>query len=107
MALYSNVTASTGDGATYLNNLLKTNGDSNYGFYTDNQMDNLLNELNEEFDPDKRAELEVQIQKKAIDDDAFNFIAHMKLNFVMKSDVMNFEVNPTDYYEINYKTEIK
>ncbi|HCW52938.1 MAG TPA: peptide ABC transporter substrate-binding protein [Clostridium sp.] len=107
VALYSNVTASTGDGSTYLNNLLKTNGDSNYGSYSDNQMDNLLNELNKEFDPNKRAELEVQIQKKAIDEDAFNFIAHMKLNFVMKSNVMNFEVNPTDYYEINYKTEIK
>lgn len=107
MALYSNVTSSTGDGAAYLNNLLKTNGDSNYGLYSNKEVDELLMDLNKEFDVHERADLAVKIQKKVIEEDAFNFIGHSKINFVMKSNVMDFEVNPTDYYEFNYKTRIE
>ena len=107
MALYSNVTASTGDGTTYLNNLLKTNGDSNYGLYSNKEVDELLTNLNEDFDAHKRVDLAIDIQKKVLEDDAFNFIGHSKINFVMKSNVTDFEVNPTDYYEFNYKTRIE
>ena len=64
-------------------------------------------DLNEEFDVHERADLAVKIQKKVIEEDAFNFIGHSKINFVMKSNVMDFEVNPTDYYEFNYKTRIE
>lgn len=106
IALYSNVTAATGDSGAYLNNLLKTNGDSNYGSYSNPVVDELLTQLNEEFDTENREKLAVLIQKEAIDDNMFNFIAHMKLNFVMKISVENFEVNPTDYYEFNYMTDI-
>ncbi|MDO5517284.1 MAG: ABC transporter substrate-binding protein [Clostridium sp.] len=107
IALYSNVTAATGDGGAYLNNLLKTNGDSNYGYYSNPEVDELLVRLNEEFDTENREDIAILIQKKAIEDNGFNFIAHSKINFVMKSSVVDFEVNPTDYYEFNYKTDIK
>lgn len=36
-----------------------------------------------------------------LDDAAFIYVAHLKMNLVMKHKVVNFKASPTDYYELN------
>ncbi len=107
LALYSNITSSTGDALAYLNNAISTSGALNYGNYTNKEVDKLINQLKVEFDKSKRDKLAVKIQKIALDEDAYNFIGYMKMSFVMKNNVVGMNPHSTDYYQFNANTEIK
>ena len=107
LAIYSNVTAATGDTYAYLNNLIERNGASNYGGYINQDAEVLLKEMESEFDIDRRNEFASMIVKESLDDYGFNFIANLKMSFVMKSNVKNFHVHPTDYYQFNWKTDVE
>lgn len=107
LALYSNITCASGDSAAYLTNLMGSSGASNYGKYSNLKIDSLLKTLNAEFDADKRSSLAVEIQQESLKDNAFNFIAHLKVYFVMQENIEDFSVHPTDYYEFNYKTKMQ
>ena len=107
MAVYSNVTAATGDFYAYLNNLMGGNGASNYGGYESEKVQQLLNVMEVEFDKENRDKLAVNIVQESLDDEAFNFIVNLKMNFIMKSNVVNFDIHPTDYYQFNWQTDIE
>lgn len=107
IAIYSNVTAATGDTYAYLNNLIKSDGASNYGDYKNLDAEKLLEVMEGEFNKDKRNELAASIVQESIDDYGFNFIAHLKMNFIMKSNVVNFDIHATDYYQFNFETDIE
>ena len=107
LALYSNVTSSTGDPLAYLSYAMKTDGASNYGNYSNPTIDDLINKLELEFNEKSRDELAIEIQNLALEDSAYNFLAHLKMSFVMKSNVSNLEVHPTDYYQFTKDTTIE
>ncbi len=107
LAIYSNITSSTGDALAYLNNALSTNGALNYGEYSNEEVDELINQLKVEFDKEKRDELAVEIQQIALNEDAYNFIGYMKMSFVMKNNVTGINPHPTDYYQFNANTNIE
>lgn len=107
LCLYSNLTSSSGDPLAYLNNAMRTNGEMNYGHYSNSEIDQLLNEMQMEFNNDKRDILAQEIVQKAINDDAYNYICHSKVSFVMKNNVVGFEAHPTDYYQFNKDTYIQ
>lgn len=106
LALYSNITTATGDALAYLNNTIRTNGASNYGDYSNSEVDYLIDKLKIEFDKEERDKLAIEIQNIAINDNAYNFIAHMKMSFVMKNNVTGINPHPTDYYQFNANTDI-
>ncbi|MBF7096244.1 ABC transporter substrate-binding protein [Alkalibacter mobilis] len=106
LAAYAYVTSPTGDPLSYLDYVFKTDGVSNFGKYSNQEVDSLIEELRNEFDLQKRYDLAVQIQQKAIDDKAYTFIAHLDMAFVMKKEVQGLEVHPTDYYQINVNTDL-
>ena len=107
LAIYSNINSSTGDALAYLNNAFYTNGASNYGKYSNKEVDKLINQLKVEFNKDKRDKLAVEIQKIALNEDAYNYIGYMKMSFVMKNNVEGINPHPTDYYQFNANTNIK
>ena len=37
----------------------------------------------------------------------YNFIAHLKVSFLMKNNVVGFKAHPTDYYQFNKDTYIQ
>ncbi|WP_294152933.1 ABC transporter substrate-binding protein [uncultured Clostridium sp.] len=106
IALYSNVTAATGDPYAYLNNLIISGGASNYGGYYSKKAEELLKIMEGEFNKDMRDELAVDIVQESLNDEGFNFIAHLRMNFIMKSNVVNFNIHGTDYYQFNWNTDI-
>lgn len=107
LALYSNITSSTGDAFAYLNNALYTNGALNYGRYSNKEVDELIDNLKVEFDKNKRDYLAREIQRKALNEDVYNFIGYMKMSFVMKNNVSGINPHPTDYYQFNANTNIE
>ncbi|SCH86955.1 MULTISPECIES: ABC transporter substrate-binding protein [unclassified Romboutsia] len=107
LAIYSNITSATGDTLAYLNNAMKTNGASNYGGYSNREVDELIDKLKIEFNKEERDKLATEIQKLALDENAYNFIANMKMSFVMKNNVTGIDPHPTDYYQFNANTDIE
>ena len=107
LCLYSNITSATGDEFAYLNQTMRTDAISNYGHYSNEQVDNLLSQLTVEFDIKKRKELSRAIQQIVLKEDGYHFIAHMKMSFVMKNNVINLVPHPTDYYQFTAKTDIR
>ena len=107
LALYSNITSSTGDSAAYLANVVKNNGSLNYGSYKNEEVNKLIDKLNTELDKSIRDKTAIEIQKIVLKDEAYNFIAHMKMSFVMKSNIKGLTPHQTDYYEFNADTYIE
>ena len=60
----------------------------------------IARQLHDEFDPQKRAELAIKMQQIIVDDCAFVFVSHLKMSFVMKKNVVGFEADHSDYYEL-------
>ena len=107
LCLYSNVTSSTGDPLSYLNNAMRSNGELNYGNYSNLEVDMLLDKMQLEFDIQERNALAEEIVQKVLEDDGYNFIAHLKVSFLMKNNVVGFKAHPTDYYQFNKDTYIQ
>ena len=101
LCLYSNVISSTGEPLSYLNNAMRSNGELNYGNYSNMEVDMLLDKMQLEFDIEERNNLAEEIVQKVLDDDGYNFIAHLKVSFLMKNNVVGFKAHPTDYYQFN------
>lgn len=107
LVLYSNITSATGDTLAYLNNAMRTGGASNYGGYSNEDVDKLIDQLKVEFNKEERDKLAIKIQEIVLAEDGYNFIANMKMSFVMKNNVTGIAPHPTDYYQFNANTDIK
>lgn len=94
------VTAPTGDPEYFFTTHCLQNSAKNRGKYYNPELEKLENELHNEFDPAKRAELATKMQQIIIDDCGFVFVSHLKMSFVMKNNVTGFEAHPSDYYEV-------
>ena len=94
----------TGDPHYFSDLCLKSNGSANYGHYSNSEVDELIDQLDSEFDTDKRNELAVEIQQKVIDDAGYIVIGHSKFTNVLKNTVENCPTNPSEYYTLNYQT---
>lgn len=94
------VTAPTGDPEYFFTTHCLSNSAKNRGHYYNPQLEQLANELHQEFDPTKRAALAIKMQQILLDDYGFIFASHLKMSFVMKNNVVGFIAHPSDYYEI-------
>ena len=94
------VTAPTGDPEYFFTTHCLKNSAKNRGHYSNKELEQLAQQLHAEFDPHRRAELAVKMQQIILDDCAFIFASHLKMSFVMKSNITGFAAHPSDYYEI-------
>lgn len=103
---YAYVTTPTGDPFQYLNSTMGTGNGSNFGRYSNPEVDALLNELASEFDADRRAELAIEIQQIVTRDSAYNYMFHLNMFMVTKAGVVGIKQSPVDYYQITVETAV-
>lgn len=96
----ASVAAPTGDPQYYFTTQVVQGSDYNRGSYYSPQIEKLVEELRNEFDPDKRSSLAIKISQQILDDNAYIYASHLKMSFVMKNNVQGFVAHPSDYYEI-------
>ena len=96
----------TGDSQYFADIAFKTGGSSNYGHYSNAQVDALIEELDVEFDAGKRVTLTKQIQDMILEDAAFIVIGHSNYYYVMDSSISGLEANPSEYYLLDKATSI-
>ena len=94
------VTAPTGDAQYYFTTHALASSAYNNGGYCSAKAEALAAELSNEFNPNRRTALAAELSQTLLDDDAFMYIAHLKMSLVMKANVQNFAAHPCDYYEI-------
>lgn len=88
----------TGDPQYFADIAFRTGGSSNYGGYSNERVDALINELDEEFDSGRRTELAKEIQQTIIDDAGFIVVGHSKYFYVMNARLKGLHTNPSEYY---------
>lgn len=104
LGVYAYVTAPTGDPLSYLNFTMGTDQGSNFGKYSNPEIDAKLKEMASEFDPEKRSDLAIEIQQLALADSAYCYMTHLNMALVMEANVVGLEEHPSDYYIINVDT---
>ena len=104
LCAYSFVTAPTGDAYAFLSHTMGTGKGGNYGGYSNPQVDALLEKLATEFDPERRAEYAVEIQRLALSESAYCYMFHLNMFMVMKKGVAGLKQSPVDYYQITAET---
>ncbi len=108
--LISNIlTVQSGDPEAYINLYWKTNREGsnveNGSGYSNPQFDELSDQLAVEFDPAKRRELVMAMQKILIDDGATLIFGYPETNMVSSTAIEGARIQPCDYYWIT--THIK
>lgn len=98
MMMISATMCPTGDPQYFADITLKTGGSGNYGGYSNEDADKLIEQLDVEFDREQRVELAKEIQKEVMDDAGFIVVGHAKYYYVMGTDVKGLRTNPSEYY---------
>ena len=104
ISVYAEVTLPTGDPYSYLLNNYGTGGVENFGGYSNAEVDELLEELANAFDTEKRAELAKQIDAIVLNDNAVCNLFHLNMYMAMKDTVKGLTQSPVDYYHITGET---
>ena len=101
MLMVSFTMTPTGDPQYFADIAFRTGGSSNYGAYSNAEVDALIDELDQEFDAGRRTELAKQIQDLIVQDVGFIVISHCKYYYVMGANVQGLKTNPSEYYLLN------
>lgn len=91
----------TGDPQYFADIAFHTGGSSNYGKYSNPEVDALIDRLDLTFDPQERISLTWQFSRKILDDAAFVVIGHSNFICVRNTNVKGFTVNPSEYYTLS------
>ena len=97
----------TGDPQYFADIAFKTGGSSNYGGYSNAQVDALIEQLDSEFDTQTRYDLAKQIQQLILDDAGFIVIGHAKFTNVLDANITGCETNPSEYYLLTAETAVE
>lgn len=93
-------TAPTGDPEYFFTTCALENSAKNRSNHRIDEVESLYEQLHQEFDPAKRAELAIQMQQAMLDESAIFFVSHLNMGIVTKSNVTGMYAHPCDYYEI-------
>lgn len=107
MLMISMTMCPTGDPQYFADITLKTGGSGNYGGYSNVKVDALIEELEVEFDEERRTELAGKIQKEVLADAGYIVIGHAKYYYVMGSNVEGLHTNPSEYYLLDKDVYVK
>lgn len=95
----SNVlTMQAGDPEVYMNMYLKAGQEQNGSGYNSAEYNGLSDQLSVEFDPAKRRDIVVAMEKVILKDAASLVFVHPKTNMVSSSAIANANIMPCDYY---------
>ncbi len=98
--------APTGNQAYFANIQFATNGSSNFGGYSNAEVDALIAELDKTVDADARNDLARQIAQHVLDDTSFIFFANPDACVIAKKGVTGLDAAPSEYYFITVDADI-
>ncbi|WP_295791120.1 ABC transporter substrate-binding protein [uncultured Veillonella sp.] len=100
------VTAPTGEGSYYFKTNVLAGAVDNVGGYDNPKISELDKQLDQTIDPATRQSIFQNMTQAVLDDQAFVYVAFLKMNLVTKAYVTHFDAYPSDYYEINKDIDI-
>jgi peptide/nickel transport system substrate-binding protein len=100
------VTAPTGDPQYFFTSCALDESVNNNGHYHSDKLEELADQMENEFDVDKRSELGIQMQQTVLDDNAYVFCSHLRMSMIMQSNVTGLVAHPCDYYELTADLDI-
>lgn len=107
IALYCMIADKNSNPYYFISCTLAQGAPYNCGGFKDVQIQGLIDSLKVETDAKRRADLANQIIQRAIDKDAFGYIALFNKTTVMKNGVINVKENsPYDFYFLNAATDM-
>lgn len=106
LGFYSVVTNSIGDPYYFLNSVVSPDGVQNYTNYSSEAALSLVESLENEFDPEERAKLAIQIQQEIINDRALEVFGFNNSMVTTKASLEGFEPHPSDYYGLTVDTRV-
>ncbi|MFR7745838.1 MAG: ABC transporter substrate-binding protein [Eggerthellaceae bacterium] len=99
-------TLPTGNPLTYLQQVMQSSGNENYGHYDNPQIDDLIAQLKVTADSDEQHKLVSEIQNLAFQDHAYVYVVHALVNDVCSSQVQNLAMQG-QYDWLNYQTSVE
>lgn len=106
LALNSYIMAPVADPQYFCDIMLKTGADYNYGKYSDEKVDELIAQLDQEFDTAKREELAKEIQAVEVEDCGFFTLGHLKYQIAANNKVSGYSTQATEAYILTKDTDI-
>ena len=100
-------TAPTGDPEYFFASTCLGTSAKNRSHHSIEKVENLFEELHQEFDKDKRGQLAVEMQKAMLDESAIFFVSHLNMGIVTKANVKGMAAHPCDYYEITAELDVE
>ena len=98
----SNILTFQGDPEVFMNMYVKTNKNNsnldNGGGFSSARYDELSDKLAVEFDPAKRRELIIGMEKIALEELPLIVYGYPRTNIVSKAEIANADIHPCDYY---------
>ncbi|UOE94838.1 ABC transporter substrate-binding protein [Alkalihalobacillus sp. LMS39] len=101
VAMYSMLTAHTGDPQYFLNIFYQSESPSNVSFYKSKELDEMIQTLNQTTEENAREQLAISIQEKINGDLPQSFVVHPMTVFGAKQNVTGFIPHPIEYYYIH------
>ncbi|MFQ9940379.1 MAG: ABC transporter substrate-binding protein [Blautia hansenii] len=98
LLIWNVLVANTGDPEKYLRENWYSTSASNQTGYKNEEADKLLDQLAQEFDPEKRKALIIQIQQLIMDDAATVFFGYETTYLFSSKEVQGATLYPMDYY---------
>jgi peptide/nickel transport system substrate-binding protein len=105
MFLQAWVMTPQGDPGAVLETLLKTNGGSNAGGYSNSELDALLDAGRANFEQEKREEIYREAQEIIAADTALIPVFHKSMLVVSRPGLSGFAVHPTEFYWLTHETK--
>ena len=98
--------APTGDADYFASMCFKTGGSNNFGGYSNEEVDALVEKLESQFEQDERDATAQEIAQKVLDDNAYIFFANAHTSYIATNEVSGIAVAPSEYYFITKDTAI-
>ncbi|MBU7592755.1 ABC transporter substrate-binding protein [Metabacillus halosaccharovorans] len=101
LAMYSMLTAHTGSPNFFLEVFFKSNSSSNKNHFASQQVDEMINELHQSTDTEKRNALAIQIQEEIGKEVPHSYIVYPNTVFAVNKKLKGFEAFSIEYYYNN------
>lgn len=108
LGLYSMVADKAGDPYYFIDRVYRSDSRFNQDGFGSAELDKMINELKDETDVAKRAELANKIVQETIDQNAFDYLGLFNKITILRKGISGFaEHSPFEFYGLSTQTEIK
>ena len=101
------VTAPSGDPQYFFTTSCLPGQSYNFGAYENAHVNELMEQLNNEFDVARRGELAIELQQEILNDNAYIFCSFLEMNMISKATVTGYTAHACDYYQVTADLDIE